>query len=129
MSAPGRHQVLYYDGALPVVVAPDEIDITSWTLLEAELLAASRYGATVIVDMTETTFCDSSGIRLFLLAHDRAAADGGELRLAAVGPAVMRILELLGANRVLSIYPTVGEALQQPSAVEPLQLATEAGTD
>jgi anti-anti-sigma factor len=127
VSAPGRHQVLYSDGALPVVVAPDEVDITSWVLLEAELIAASRHHATVIVDMSATAFCDSSGIRLFLLAHDRAVADGGELRLAAVGPAVRRIFELLGADQVLSIYPTVGEALQHPSA-EPGQLVEEAGT-
>jgi anti-sigma B factor antagonist len=128
VSAPGRHQV-YYDGAPPVVVAPDEIDITSWALLDAELLAASRHDATVIVDMTATTFCDSSGIRLFLLAHDRAAADGGQLRLAAVSPTVMRIFQVLGVDRVLSIYHTVGDALRPPSAAEPEQLVGEAGTD
>jgi len=87
--------------------------------VHAELLAASRHGATLVVDMTATTFCDSSGIRLFLRARDRAAAGGGELRLAAVGPTVMRAFELLGADRMLSIYATVNEAVRTPSAVEP----------
>jgi anti-anti-sigma factor len=102
-----------YPGAPPIVIAPAEIDITNWAFVDAELAAASRHDATVIVDMTTTTFCDSSGIRVFLVAHDRAAADGGELRLAAVDPAVLRTLQLVGADRVLSIYPTVGEALQR----------------
>jgi anti-anti-sigma factor len=126
VSAPGRQEVVYYDGAVPVVVAPDEIDITSWVVLDAELLAASRHDANVIVDMTATKFCDSSGMRLFLLAHDRAAADGGELCLAAVGPAVMRVFELLGVDRVLNIFSSVDAAMLHLSAAEPSQLADEA---
>jgi anti-anti-sigma factor len=87
VTTPASHELLYEDGAIPVVTAPPEIDITNWASLHAELLAAGRRGPTIIVDLAATTFCDSSGTRLLLRAHSRATADGGELRLASVAHA------------------------------------------
>jgi anti-sigma B factor antagonist len=114
---PTGHELLYQDGAIPVVTAPPEIDITNWTSLQAELLAASRGNPTVIVDLAATTFCDSSGTRLLLRAHSRATASGGELRLAGVGPAVMRTLQVIGAAQILGIYPDVAQAQQTVQAL------------
>src|SRR5207244_2885954 len=60
---------------VPVVEAPEEIDICDAEQLRIVLLeAASRGHATIVVDMARTRFCDSSGFSVLVAAHQRALA-------------------------------------------------------
>src|ERR1700749_42030 len=69
-------------GGVPVVAAPEEIDITNAEALRSALLQAAASGpGTLAVDMTRTQFCDSSGPHALLAAHNRAEAAGGEVLL------------------------------------------------
>jgi anti-sigma B factor antagonist len=100
-----------------IVALPEEIDIANAQQVGAELCTAFRPGvAVVIADMTRTTFCDSSGIRHLLVASDRAAATGAELRLAIGSTTVLRILGTTGVDQVLKIYPSLQAALTNASA-------------
>jgi anti-sigma B factor antagonist len=94
-----------------VITLPNEIDITNAPQVSHELAAAFAPGvSTVIVDMTPTTCCDSSGVRILALAHRQAAADHAELRVVAPAAAVLRIFELTGLDRLVAIYPTLDAA-------------------
>ena len=63
---------------VPVVAAPEEIDITNAGALRSAVLEAAAYGhGTLVVDMTVTRFCDSSGIHTLLAAHQRVQPEGG----------------------------------------------------
>jgi anti-sigma B factor antagonist len=98
-------------GGAVVVRLPTEVDLTSADSLREALLAVLNQGAyALIVDMTPTTFCDSAAIHSITRAARRAAASGAEIRLAASTPPVLRILSLLGIDRVLGVYPTLDEA-------------------
>ena len=100
-------------GTRPVVVTlPAEIDVANADSIGGQIAAAvaSRPKA-VIADMTATTFCDSLGVRVLVLAHHDAAAHGTELRLLLPCPGVMRIMEVLGVDAVLPIYQSLEEAL------------------
>ena len=60
---------------VPVVTAPEEIDITNALGLRSALLEAAEHGhGTLVLDMTRTQFCDSSGLHTLLAAHKRAQA-------------------------------------------------------
>ena len=97
---------------VPVVTAPEEIDITNAAGLQAALLEAAEPGrAMVVVDMSRTRFCDSAGLNALVTADRRARADGGEIRLAAVGAAVARVVALTGVDRVVAVYASLEEAL------------------
>jgi anti-anti-sigma factor len=98
------------DGRVPVIAAPVELDITNCGVLQAELLAASRNGATIVVDMTRTEFADSSGIQVLVRARERAIDGGGELRLAGVQVVVVRLMSVLGIGEMFVMYPTVSAA-------------------
>jgi anti-sigma B factor antagonist len=50
----------------------------------------------VVVDLSELTFMDSSGIAALAIARNRMEANGGELMLARPQPSVQRVLELVG---------------------------------
>jgi anti-anti-sigma factor len=54
---------------VPVVAAPEEIDITSAPALRSALLEAAAHGhGTLVADMILTQFCDSSGLHALLAA-------------------------------------------------------------
>jgi len=99
--------------AQPVVVRlPAELDITNAGDVAETLRAAiASGGSTVVADLTTTVFCDSSGLRVVVLARDWATADGVELRLAVPpGPALV-ILKMLRLDELVPSYPTLDEAL------------------
>jgi anti-sigma B factor antagonist len=80
---------------VPVVITPEEIDITNAGALWAALLhVAARPGPALVVDMTRTRFCDCAGPHALISAHKRAQAEGRHLSLAVTGAQVRRILAL-----------------------------------
>jgi anti-sigma B factor antagonist len=98
---------------VPVVAMPAEIDITTADQLRGVLLdAALRGHATVVVDMSRTRFCDSSGLHVLLGAHQRAVAEGGELRLVLPGDGpVPRIVTLMCLDQLIPSFASLAEAL------------------
>jgi len=99
--------------AEPVVVAlPAEIDIANSGTVASQLRAAIAPGARVVVaDLSMTTFCDSSGVRVLVLARNWATADGVQLQLVAPAGPTLMVLELTGLGRLVPVYPTLREAL------------------
>ncbi|MFD8706556.1 STAS domain-containing protein [Kitasatospora sp. NPDC059648] len=73
-------------------------------------LVAQRPPA-LVIDLREVAFCDSSGLNLLLRTRIAAEKEGLHLRLAAVAPTVLRVLELTGAQTVFTIHETVEDAL------------------
>ncbi|WP_052706246.1 STAS domain-containing protein [Streptomyces rubellomurinus] len=74
-----------------------------------ELVA--RRPPTLVIDLRGVAFCDSSGLNLLLKTRIAAEQEGTELRLAAVAPTVMRVLELTGAHVVFALRESVEAAL------------------
>src|ERR1700732_4349244 len=93
---------------VPVVAAPEEIDITNAAGLRAGLLKAAGLEAAgdqaFVVDMTRTRFCDSAGISALIEAHKRAQAAGGQMLLGVSGAGGPRIFELTGGARVVPSF-------------------------
>jgi anti-sigma B factor antagonist len=103
---------LTWSGRTAVVGVPREVDITTSGALRDALLDALNAGAAgLIVDMTGTTFCDSAGITALTRAARRAAASEAAMRLAVTSPGVLRVLNLVGIDRLIDVYPSVREAL------------------
>jgi anti-sigma B factor antagonist len=102
---------------VPVVTAPEEIDITNAPALRSALLEAATHGrGTVVVDMSGTQFCDSSGLHTLVGAHKRAQAEGGELLLVISATHVLRIFALTGIDRIIPNFTSLDQALAQTSA-------------
>jgi anti-sigma B factor antagonist len=102
-----EHQCLV--GPAVVVTLPDVIDFLNADSVSERLAAAIvPDGDVVVADLTVTVFCDCAGVRSLLLACRTASAANVELRLVVRARAVLRILELLGAD--LPVYPDLGMA-------------------
>ena len=104
-------------GGVPVVAAPEEIDITNAEALRSALLTAAAGGhGTLVVDMTRTQFCDSSGLHALIAAHKRAGAEGCEVLLVIPSVAVLRVFALTGMDMVMPNFPSLAEALARTAA-------------
>lgn len=98
-------------GRTAVVKLPAEVDLTIADEVREALLSVLNHGALgLVVDMTATTFCDSAGITALVRASRRAAANGATMRLAATAAPVLRILSLVGIDRLVDVYASVDAA-------------------
>ncbi len=99
---------------MPVIVElPAEIDVTNSDQVRDRLIAALAPGTEIVIaDLTSTSFCDSSGVRAILHAHETAVARNTRLRLA-VSPegSVRRVLQLTGAATLMPLYSSLKEAV------------------
>jgi anti-anti-sigma factor len=101
-----------WSGRTAVVTAAGEIDLTNAEGLRDTLLSALNSGALgLVVDMTATTFLDSAGVTALVRASRRAAATEATLRLAVTGAAVLRVLNLVGIDRMIEVHPSVTDAV------------------
>lgn len=101
-----------WSGRTAVVTAAGEIDLTNADGLRDALLSALNAGALgLVVDLTAATFLDSAGVSALVRASRRAAATEASLRLAVTGPAVLRVLNLVGIDRLVDVHPSVTEAV------------------
>lgn len=92
------------------VLAPDGVlDFTTAPALEGVFDPRAPHPR-YVVDFTDVTFMDSSGINVLIGAH-QAHDPGGWLRLAGVRRPVLRTLEIVGLTTLIDCYPDVREAM------------------
>jgi anti-sigma B factor antagonist len=97
-------------GSRAVATMPAELDAMNADEIRDALLSATGSGVTtLIIDMSGTTFCDSSGVHAVITAYKQAAATGTEVRLVAT--TVRRVFRLIGADQLMLTYPTLQAAL------------------
>jgi anti-sigma B factor antagonist len=112
MSTGREHLPVVRAGPWAMVSLPAEVDMETAPGVAADLGRVVADGAdVVVVDMSATAFCDTSGVQVLLAAHRRAQGGGTQLRVVAPSAMVRRVLELLEVDRVLAVYATLGEAL------------------
>ncbi|MFF3345108.1 STAS domain-containing protein [Streptomyces sp. NPDC002779] len=79
-----------------------EIDLDSAPSVRKCLERCLRDGIrTIAVDLSPVTFCDCSGLNVFLHAAQRTAVAGGTLRLHHPPATLVRIVDLVGCGLLL----------------------------
>jgi anti-anti-sigma factor len=95
-----------------VVVLAGEVDATNsdelYGVLESVVNQQPRL---LIVDMSELSFMDSTGLRMLLRSTRALDAHGGVLALAAPQVAVARVLQLTRADQLIPVYGSVADAI------------------
>jgi anti-anti-sigma factor len=93
-----------------IVVLSGELDMLDAALVTAGLAAATAREPQVIVDLAGLEFIDCSGITVLLRGRRLARHAGGELRLAAPRPRVLRVITLTRLTDVIPVHASVAEA-------------------
>jgi anti-sigma B factor antagonist len=98
-------------GPAVVVRLSGEIDLDVAEEFRGGLLTAAESGPNVVVDVTEVTFMDSSGLSALIRASRDIQARQGRLVLAGPRGAVREVLHTTRLDQVLTLVDTVPEAL------------------
>lgn len=72
-----------------------ELDLATGPQLLAHVNAKAP-GVTVVLDLTEVQFIDSTGLRSLLSAKAEVERQGGQFRIEGMSPAARRLLEVTG---------------------------------
>jgi anti-sigma B factor antagonist len=93
-----------------VVSVRGELDLSTAPDLEGPLEAALAGGdASVLIDLTECEFIDSTGIALIVRAWQQLDGDAeheSRLAISSSNDQVQRVLEISGLNLSISIHPS-----------------------
>jgi anti-anti-sigma factor len=93
-------QVQARNGVARVAVA-GELDVAAAPVLDEHLTQFEGNGVkAILVDLSELTFLDCSGLSVFLAARHRAEANGHRLVLFGANPTARRVFELTGTERL-----------------------------
>ena len=94
--------VVHVQGQVDLYAAPD---------LKARLLdALDRADGRIVVDVTASTFLDSSALSTLFSAHRRARRRGGRVVLVNTSDAIARTLSITGLDAILDVVESVPEA-------------------
>ncbi|MFD6280964.1 STAS domain-containing protein [Streptomyces sp. NPDC060209] len=111
-SAPAGLPVVAAEGEVNgywVVRAQGDLDSDSIDPLFIAIWQAAAGHEVVVLDASAVTFADSSFLSLLIQVHQQT-----ELRIAAPGTALTRLLRTAGVDQVLRSYPTLDAALGAP---------------
>jgi anti-anti-sigma factor len=88
-----------HDGKTGRLTLLGELDIATVPLVE-EAVDAILQGGTqrLMVDLSGLGFVDSSGLRLFIVLHQRAGAEGWALSLTKPEPQALKVFRLSGVE-------------------------------
>lgn len=86
-----------------VVRVSGELDIRTCERLERLAGELVDNGHRVVLDLSELTFCDSTGLAVLVRLHKRAEAAGGTLVLRSPVPRVHNLLTLTGLTRLFRV--------------------------
>jgi anti-sigma B factor antagonist len=88
---------------LHTIILAGELDIATAPELPTVVSAISdNEQRTIVIDLRQLTFIDSSGLQGLLNAHQDCRARGHELRVIPGPENVQRVFELTGVNEMLS---------------------------
>ncbi|MFE2050981.1 STAS domain-containing protein [Streptomyces sp. NPDC059459] len=94
------------------VLAPaGEIDHHTGDQLRRALDVTGTARPRIVIDMSQVTFMDSSGINILIAAYSTVTEAGGWLRMAACTDSVQRVLQLVGIDDIIECHPTLPAAL------------------
>ena len=90
-----------------------ELDASTAPQLRQQVSDSLARGRRVIIDTTLLRFCGSTGLAVFVEAHDHALTHACELRIVIPpGGSVERVVALVGLIDVLPIAPDLEAALR-----------------
>ena len=94
-----------------VVAVTGEIDLFTAPEFKQRVSAPIDAGCKhVIVDLTETTFIDSSSLGVLIGAHRRLLRLQGRLVVVCSNDAIVKTFRITGLDGVFTIVPTLDEA-------------------
>lgn len=96
-----------------IVAVSGRLEQTQTPQLEATLQELLQKGhRQLIVDMHETSYINSGGLRCLVTAWRKAREQDGDLLLCCLTPRVNEVVVMVGFDKVFRVFDTLEEAQQ-----------------
>ncbi len=95
-----------------VIVPTGELDVSRALEMRSVLVDELATHPSIIVDLSDVAFIDSSGIGMLVAAHRTAKDHGGWFAICGAQAPVQKVLELTRTDRLLNSYPDASVALE-----------------
>lgn len=100
-------------GEVHIVHVAGEIDVTSAAVLRDALEALIADGhRRLVLDLSDVTFLDSTGLGIVVGRLKRLARHGGTMTVAASHERVLRVFTITGLDQLLAIHPDLEGAVR-----------------
>ncbi|MEZ4936350.1 MAG: STAS domain-containing protein [Crocinitomicaceae bacterium] len=97
----------------------EKLDSTNAPELKAELVVINKNGVNnIVIDLSKTKYCDSSGLSAVLVANRLCKNSGGMFILCGLQASVSKLISISQLDKVLTIVPTAEEAENRLSLSE-----------
>jgi anti-anti-sigma factor len=88
-----------------------DVDLATAPQLRTALAELAPGTGTVIIDLSDVAFLDSSGLSVLVEFHQQLDKDGARgLRLVVTRPTTSRLLEVTGLIEVFDVQPSLDDA-------------------
>jgi anti-anti-sigma factor len=102
-----------------LVAVSGSIDASTAEEFDRSLAAQLESGPPrLVVDLGAVDYMGSVGLRALVAALQRCRKEGGDLRLAAPQPGIVRVMSMSGMDEVLAVFPTADDALASYAPVD-----------
>ncbi len=90
----------------------EKLDTTCAPELKSELVYLNKTGVkNMIIDLSKTRYCDSSGLSALLVANRLCKSVDGMFVLAGMQEPVLKLVQISQLESVLTISPTLSEGV------------------
>ncbi|WP_225755043.1 STAS domain-containing protein [Actinotalea sp. Marseille-Q4924] len=101
------------NGDRTVVEVTGEIDVYTAPALREELSSLIDAESTnLVVDLTQVSFMDSTGLGVLVGALKKVRTLGGDLQLVISQEKILKVFRITALTQVFTIHPTLEESLQ-----------------
>src|SRR3954469_17351130 len=101
------------DEYIQLISVGGELDLSRSSELKRRVESALREGRnSVVIDLSNVTHMDSTGLAALIAAHQLTEAHRGRLALVITSEAVRRTVEVRGLDRLFTIAPTRDAGLE-----------------
>lgn len=91
--------------------AVEKVDASNAPELKSIFVMINKEGGnSIILDLSKTKYCDSSGLSAILVANRLCKNSGGTFVLCGLQDNVSKLIEISQLDRVLNITPSLAEA-------------------
>lgn len=102
-----------------IATKTEKLDSTNAPELKAELVVINKNGGNnIVIDLTKTKYCDSSGLSAVLVANRLCKNSGGMFILCGLQSSVAKLISISQLDKVLTIVQTAEEAEKKLSSSE-----------
>lgn len=106
-----------FDKYVVITSNVEKLDASNASLLKDELTNLNKKGVnTLIINLTASKYCDSSGLSAILVANRICKDTNGKFVLVGLQASVQKLISISQLDKVLTITSTVSEAVEVLSA-------------